>query len=368
MGVTLIERKMKKGRIALVLNTYYDNKAPLGLKGKQIFKATGFVLTGEDSKDDRRNDKEARIGAERMLQRAREEYDRLADGEESPAQNRDRSFVQYWGEMIATRNTENTRHSWETALDHFKAFLFETYPMMDKENVDISFREMNRDVCEKFKAYLEQRLKSANSVLSYFGRLKSALNQAVRDNKMSMSPARSVTIKKTQTLPRYLTLDEIKKLEATPANDPNTSNAFLFSAFTGFRISDVQSLTWTQVVDGHISYRQKKTGAAQRIPLGVQAKKILDEQRKVSTGPKVFDLPSTPAIDSRLKTWAKSADVQPFSFHASRHSFAVLCIDRGIDLYTVSGLLGHKNIQTTQIYTKITDTKKQTAVAMLPTL
>jgi site-specific recombinase XerD len=82
---------------------------------------------------------------------------------------------------------------------------------------------------------------------------------------------------------------------------------------------------------------------------------------------KVFGLRSRSQTRISIKAWVKKAGIdKAISFHTARHTFATLSLSSGADLYTVSKLLGHRNLATTQIYAKIIDTKKSEAVAMLP--
>ena len=71
-------------------------------------------------------------------------------------------------------------------------------------------------------------------------------------------------------------------------------------------------------------------------------------------------------IEQRLAEWAKNAGIEKHvTFHVSRHSYATMMLTIGVDIYTVSKLLGHKNVATTQIYAKIIDQKKIDAVNMM---
>ena len=74
-------------------------------------------------------------------------------------------------------------------------------------------------------------------------------------------------------------------------------------------------------------------------------------------------------ITKRLAKWINTANItKRITFHCARHTFATLLLTFGTDIYTVSKLLGHRNITTTQVYAKIIDTKKQTAVETIPKL
>ena len=82
------------------------------------------------------------------------------------------------------------------------------------------------------------------------------------------------------------------------------------------------------------------------------------------------DLPRYNSVQARhLEHWAKAAGItKRMHFHVARHTFAMLLLSGGVDLFAVSGLLGHSNIATTQIYAKLTDTAKQSAIDKLPTI
>jgi len=167
----------------------------------------------------------------------------------------------------------------------------------------------------------------------------------------------------------YLTLEEVKKMAATKCSRAQAKNSFLFGCFTGMRISDIKKLEWKDIEDGYISFIQKKTGNAERLPLSAQAKLILDEQKRLqnANSEKVFSLPHRNAINSWLKNWAKRAGItKRISFHKSRHTFATLSLISGIDLYTTSKLLGHRDLRTTQIYARVVDEMKVEAVTRLP--
>ena len=166
----------------------------------------------------------------------------------------------------------------------------------------------------------------------------------------------------------YLTIDEVKRLIATPTRCVTIKRAFLFACFTGLRISDLSQLRWKDIhtsgKDVSLSIQMKKTRRCVCIPLSTNALRWLPT-RCEST--KVFPLPShLGAVNAPLKTWVRKAGIdKTVTFHTSRHTFATMEITLGADLYVVSKLLGHSSITTTQIYADIVDSKRIEAVRLM---
>jgi site-specific recombinase XerD len=208
--------------------------------------------------------------------------------------------------------------------------------------------------------------------------IKTALYNAERHEMIQSNPARFITIKKVESLPKFLTFKEVKKLSETACENQSVRNAFLFSCFTGVRYGDVMRLTWDNIREKHLEFTQRKTGNSERMPLGKQALTILEEQKLVNCSEKVskefvegtiFFLPRQSTTDKALKRWAERASLgKRISFHKARHTFATMVLTSGADLYTTSKLLGHRDFKTTQIYAKVVDEKKLEAVSMLPML
>lgn len=126
------------------------------------------------------------------------------------------------------------------------------------------------------------------------------------------------------------------------------------------------NLQWQHISNGDIRIAEVKTGSAHTLPLSKVALQILKKQN--TSTPNGFTLsPNRSNINNILKTWAKRAHINKnISFHCARHSFATQLISKGNDIYTVSKLLGHKNVTTTQIYARVVDSKKVEAIATLP--
>lgn len=214
-----------------------------------------------------------------------------------------------------------------------------------------------------------------------FARIMVALNKAERDGIIVKNPGKDIDRKlkphAEQKSRCYLTLDEIQKIidtEYKPDND--IKPAFLFCCFSGLRYSDVQKLTWGEITVSPEGYAQietnmQKTGKDITIPLSDNALKWLPERTDQTSASRIFyKLPDQVTnADVRLRTIIKKAGItKHVTFHVARHTFATLTLTYGADLYTVSKLLGHSNIRTTQIYAKIVDESKRKAVNLIPKL
>ena len=168
----------------------------------------------------------------------------------------------------------------------------------------------------------------------------------------------------------YLTLEELQMLSKVECEVESVRKAFLFSCLTGLRRSDVIKLTWGEVHQQgeytRIIFKQKKTGGQEYLDVNKQAAELMGKRK--SDDEKVFDnIYTTSVTNEIIKVWIQRAGIKKnITFHCARHTFAVMMLDLGTDIYTVSKLLGHREIGTTQIYAKVLDKNKQAAVASIP--
>ena len=157
---------------------------------------------------------------------------------------------------------------------------------------------------------------------------------------------------------------------STELENIEVKKAYVFSCFTGLRISDVKSLTWSQIQENKLSFRQKKTKGLEYLPLAKTAIKYLYmnvDMQEINPDKNVFLLGKDETTNNILRKWAKKAKVNKYlTFHSARHTFATLSLSSGIDLYTVSKMMGHKSIKMTEIYAKIINKTVEEAVTKLP--
>ena len=142
--------------------------------------------------------------------------------------------------------------------------------------------------------------------------------------------------------------------------------AALFSALTGLRFSDIQKMTWGEIehIEGQgyfLNFDQQKTKGVEVQPISEQAYGLCGSPGELAT--KVFEgLEYSAYHNKNLFQWIGAAGItKDNTFHCFRHTYATLQLFNGTDIYTVSKLLGHKDLKTTQIYAKIVDKSKREA-------
>ena len=242
-------------------------------------------------------------------------------------------------------------------------------------NGNLKFADLNERFCNDFKEYLlttksnksSKTTLSQNSAVSYFNKLKASLKQAFKDGYLQSDlNAKIEPIRQAETQRNFLTIEELNSLVKTECNNPLLKRAALFSALTGLRFSDIKKLVWGELeyIEGNgyfIQFKQQKTKGIEMLPISEQAYFLLGERK--GTVDKVFEGLNYSAYGNKyLYQWIGAAGItKKITFHCFRHTFATLQLSKGTDIYTVSKMLGHRELKTTQIYAKIIDQTKREA-------
>jgi integrase len=242
-------------------------------------------------------------------------------------------------------------------------------------NGNLKFEALNEKFCNEFREHLlttksnksSKVTLSQNSALSYFNKFKAALKQAYKDGYLQADlNAKIKTIKQEETQRNFLTIKELNSLAKTECNNPLLKRAALFSALTGLRFSDIKKLVWGELEyiegNGHfIKFKQQKTKGVEMMPISEQAFSLLGERKEPAN--KVFEgLTYSAYSNKHLYQWIGAAGIsKDITFHCFRHTFATLQLSQGTDIYTVSKMLGHRELKTTQVYAKIIDKTKRDA-------
>lgn len=274
-------------------------------------------------------------------------------------------FVQYFKQIVETKTGSN-KYVWQAAFYFLEMFT----------GGKLSLSKLNENFCNKFKEYLltAKRKKgirieqiTQSSARSYYSKFKAALKQAYKKGLIEIDLSTRIDgISEPEVQREYLTLEQLQALVNTPCSVPLLKSAAIFSALTGLRFSDISKLVWSEVqyseLEGYfLQFRQKKTKGVEVLPISEQAFKQLGERKEPTT--KVFEgLNYSSYLNVRLKQWILRAGItKDMSFHCFRHTFATLQLSHGTDIYTVSKMLGHRELKTTQIYAKIIDKSKREA-------
>ena len=239
----------------------------------------------------------------------------------------------------------------------------------------VSIRSVDKEYLMGFVAFLRDGGIAQSTAHMYFANLNTVFNRAYRAGIIVENPISRMELTERPQRPDterpYLTLEEVQKLMATECNNQNVRDAFLFACFTGLRLSDIEAIQWKNIrptTDGgwQVEAKQLKTQRIVYIPLSENAMAQLPE--RAGQDDRIFrGLPSRSEIGRHLRNWIKKAGIKKkITFHCSRHTNATLLLSFGADIYTVSALLGHTDISTTQIYAKVVDEQKRKAVSMIP--
>jgi integrase len=346
MKIKLRKKSLKDGRESLYLDIYKD-----GSRSYEFLKL--YIKRGNP------DNKEIillaeKIQSKRLIELANNEFEQIS------TQKRNASFTKYLDKYC------KTKHKWSNyygALKYIKLF----------EPKEILFKQINKVWLETFSEYLskDSGLKKNTSFL-YFRKVKEVLYKASNEGFIRAEIIRSATNPQKERVERgYLELKEIEKLVITDSDRPEIKRAFLFSCFTGLRQSDVRNLKWKDISDNTIKIIQQKTQGSLSIPLSQTALNILKTDNIFHLpDTKIFNIPTDrTTIIRALMRWFKKAEINKKAFyHLSRHTFATLNLTSGNEIYTVSKLLGHKSLKTTEIYSNIIDEKKKQAIDNLPVI
>lgn len=252
---------------------------------------------------------------------------------------------------------------WQMPFLHFRRFV----------GGGCSFGDLTVDLCRRFRDYLlntsqlrhtRQRL-TRNSAAKYFSAFRGLLRIAYRerlireDINVSLESIPAEEVKKN-----FLTAGEVKTLAATPCEIPVLKAASLFAILTGLRISDIMALRWEDIRPDSTGapamfIRIRKTRRESVHPLSPQMLALCGERKEGL----VFEGFRRSMAQQPLRKWLSAAGItRRITFHRFRDTFATLQLAAGTDIYTISKMLDHSSVSTTQIYARIMDATKRQAI------
>ena len=364
--IRLRSKKLANGNLFLYLDFYRD--------GKREYEFLKLYLVPEKTKADKIKDEETlrtanAIKAQKIVALQNEEHGFTVSG---------KSKIKFIDFMVVQAKNYEERGSYAYA----QSIRNSIYHLRKYKGDAVTLRQVDKAYLLGYIDFLNTTGGKYNKSLSdaakalYFDVVVIALNKAVKDEIIPTNPAHKINYKdrpqQGEATKQYLTFEEVKALVATPCKYEVLKQAFLFACFCGLRYSDIKWLEWGKIQkiksgEMQVEIKQQKTGEPLYLPLSANALQWLPERGLAKDSDKVFALPHVSTVEKFLPIWAKDAGINKhITFHVSRHTNATLMLSFGADIYTVSKLLGHTNVKTTQIYAKIVDENKRKAVNLIP--
>lgn len=362
MKVTVREKKIAGGRKSLYLDFYPPIILPdTGKPTRREFLGL-YVFERPKSDSEKNQNKETRQLADSIRAKRQVELQAGVYGFWNQTKRRT-DFLAYFRNLAeARKDSQSNYENWMSAYNYLESFTKGHCTIGDiDERFCADYRDflLNSPSLKRNKNRLAQ-----NTAMSYYDKFRAALKQAFNEKLIAENPARQVKgIKETETQREFLTLEELQALAGTECDLPELKRAALFSALTGLRWSDIEKLVWSEIQSSesngcYIRFTQKKTKGAETLPISEQAFQLLGERGGPNEN--IFKgLKYSAWLNLKLAQWVMRAGItKQISFHCFRHTFATLQLTLGTDIYTVSKMLGHKELKTTQIYAKVIDKKK----------
>jgi integrase len=264
---------------------------------------------------------------------------------------------------VGYSRAQGTFSRYRTVCKHIREFLFLTY-----NREDIPLKELNLTFINDFEYFLREEKKCrTNTVWGYMIVLKHIISVARNTGLLPFNPFAGY-INSPESVDRgYLTAEEIQTLIEAPMKNKTyelVRDLFIFSVFTGLSYADVKNLTTDNLqtfFDGNlwIITRRRKININSNIRLLDVPKRIIEKYKGLSGNNHVFPVPSNSCCNEKLKKIGLQCGIKTrLTYHVARHSAATtILLSHGVPIETVSRILGHTNIKTTQIYARITNQK-----------
>jgi site-specific recombinase XerD len=267
-----------------------------------------------------------------------------------------------------------TLQRYNTSLQHIKKFMLSKY-----NNANMLITEVDNKFITNFEFYLKTVVKCQhNSVMKHIKSLKKITRIAIANGYIKVDPFLNYRITNKIVERECLTQLELNKIIEKNITIPRLDlirDLFVFQCYTGLAYSDLASLTQDNIeigIDGNrwIVASRTKTGIRFRIPLFQISENIIKKytnHTELQITGKLFPVPSNQKMNAYLKEIATICGINKIIHtHLARHTYATtITLSNGIPIETVSKLLGHRKINTTQIYAKVIDKKVNEDVELL---
>ena len=264
--------------------------------------------------------------------------------------------------QIGITKSKATYQKAEVCKRHLSNYLKTEY----KRN-DIDLREINHSFIVGFETFLNvQCTCNANTTAKFIQKFKSIVLTAQKNGWIQTDPFANyrITIKKVDR--GYLNDDELKRIMQKSFGSERLErirDIFIFSCYTGLAYIDIKNLRQEHITKGFdgnlwINTKRQKTSIKTVVPLLEIAQMILEKYKGLPNGV-LLPIPTNQKTNAYLKEIGDVCGItKNMTFHLARHTFATtITLSKGVPIESVSKMLGHTNIKTTQIYARITNEK-----------
>jgi site-specific recombinase XerD len=281
------------------------------------------------------------------------------------------NYVEEYERRVGKDRAKSTYNDLKSAKNHLAGFLQTNLKMQD-----IPFTSLTASFIEEYDYYLRITLRlSSGTILLIISRLRRMIKNAIREGIISADPFYEYKPDYPKAIQKYLTLAEVESIINAAFTDKNLNIAkdmFLFSCFTGLAYTDICNLTEENIVkasDGVLWIRtsRQKTKVSSNIPLLEIPEQIIEKYKGTTSSGKLLPMSGNSITNKYLKIIAGQCGItRNLIFHSGRHTYAsTITLSQGVPIESVSSMLGHKNLSTTNIYAKITNEKIDADIAAL---
>lgn len=259
-----------------------------------------------------------------------------------------------------------TLERYKTSLEHTRSFMKWKYDVCD-----IDIRRMDFEFVSQYEFWLKTyRNCNHNTTIKYIANFRKIVNRCIRHGWLEKDPFVGFKMAKKEVVPEFLTEHEVSIMAEKKFSTERlmqVRDIFLFCCYTGLAFADVKKLKDSEIgvgIDNNkwIFTKRQKTDTISRIPILPLAHDILEKYKDHPTcinSEKVLPVLSNQKYNEYLKEIANLCGIQKkLTTHTARHTFATtITLSNGVPMESVSKMLGHKNIKTTQHYAKVLDRK-----------
>jgi site-specific recombinase XerD len=268
--------------------------------------------------------------------------------------------------LVGKDYAAGTLERYTTSLKHTIEFMLWQYKVGD-----IDIQKIDHGFISTYEFFLRSEKNCCNNTtVKYLKNFKKIIRICLSNHWLDKDPFAAYKAKLDEVVPAFLNNQELQKIsqkQFVSERINQVRDIFLFSCYTGLAYADVKKLKRTEIITGFdgqqwVSTSRQKTDTASKIPLLPGALKIMERYEnhpQCQYEGRILPVLSNQKMNAYLKEIADICGItKPFTFHTARHTFATtVTLFNGVPIESVSKMLGHKNIKTTQHYAKVLDSK-----------